>query len=87
MANVSSDKEETDDSEQENAEGEEEEVDDAFDFKEPMNRLMLVNLQDFSIPSGTQIHNSYGNRSNQFLLSNYGLCLPRNKFNYLKFKL
>lgn len=48
---------------------------------------MYVNHSRRTLQPGEQAYYHYGNRSNKFLLLNYGFCFAENKYNSYAFKL
>ena len=47
----------------------------------------LINNSRRTIETGEQIYYCYGNRTNKFLLLNYGFCFPNNRYDSFEFPL
>ena len=47
----------------------------------------FVNKNRKTIEAGEQVFYCYGNRTNKFLLVNYGFCFPGNKYDSYEFPL
>jgi len=45
----------------------------------------LINKNRRTIEAGEQVFYCYGNRTNKFLLINYGFCFPGNAYDSLEF--
>ena len=95
---ISSDKEESNDTDQEETSkyikddkpvsDEDEDIDTSslpflVDYTSPLNSFCFVNVQDQPVQAGTQIFSCYGSRTNMFLLENYGFAILPNKYNSL----
>ena len=76
----------TDAEAEEENEGESEETDEEFEWFEPDEGhndecyFVFVNKNRKTIQPGKEIYNCYGNRTNKFLLLNYGFCYPDNSY-------
>jgi len=69
-----------------------EETDEEFDWFEPEDHnddtyFHLVNKNRKPFNTGDQVFYCYGNRTNKFLLLNYGFCFPGNKYDSFEFPL
>jgi len=69
-----------------------EETDEEFDWFEPEvhtdeTYFSFVNKNRKTFMPGDQIFYCYGNRTNKFLLLNYGFCFPGNKYDSYEFPL
>ena len=67
-----------------------EETDEEFDWFEPTEMedqtyFNLVNKNRKTIQPGEQVFYCYGNRTNKFLLLNYGFCFPGNRYDSYEF--
>ena len=47
--------------------------------------FVLVNKERRTIQPGEQVHNTYGNRCNKFLMLQYGFCFPDNQYDSYEF--
>ena len=69
-----------------------EETDEEFDWFEPENGhndecyFVQINKNRKTIQPGQQVYNCYGNRSNKFLMLNYGFCFPDNTYDSLSLR-
>lgn len=62
-----------------------EETDEEFDWFDPVEHTQdtyfnFVNKNRKTIMPGEQVYYCYGNRTNKFLLVNYGFCFPNNTY-------
>lgn len=69
-----------------------EETDEEFDWFDPAKHtdstyFNLVNKNRKDFMPGDQVFYCYGNRSNRFLLMNYGFCFPDNNYDSFEFPL
>jgi hypothetical protein len=69
-----------------------EETEEEFDWYEPDKHekesyFVLTNLQRRTLQPGEQAFYCYGNRSNKFLLKNYGFCYMGNRYDSYVVKL
>ena len=67
-----------------------EETDEEFDWYEPEAHqddtyFTFVNKDRKTFEKGDQVFYCYGNRTNKFLLLNYGFCFPGNKYDSYEF--
>ena len=67
-----------------------EETDDEFGWFNPEEHLddtyfHLVNKNRRTVEAGEQVFYCYGNRTNKFLLLNYGFCFPGNNYDSFEF--
>lgn len=57
-----------------------------YDMEDKDTYFVLTTLNKIVYLKDTQVFHCYGRRSNQYLVGNYGFCLPKNKYNSLRFK-
>ena len=62
-----------------------EETEEEFDWFDPVEHtddtyFVFVNKNRKTITAGEQVFYCYGNRTNKFLLLNYGFCFPGNNY-------
>ena len=72
---------------EEESEDNSDETDDEFEWFNPKDQQIVddtyftfVNKTRRTIQPGEQVYYCYGNRSNKFLLLNYGFCFPDNNY-------
>ena len=73
-----------------NRSSESEDTDEEFDWFNPREHtddtyFTFINKNRETIEPGDQVFYCYGNRTNKFLLLNYGFCFPGNKYDSYEF--
>jgi hypothetical protein len=68
-----------------------EDVDEDYDWYKPSKHqndtyFCMINQERRTLKKGEQAWNCYGNRSNRFLLLNYGFCFANNRYDSYSFK-